>query len=47
MVSIVDRRPMTLGIIPILDAYIKHKKELLLKDVNLIWQQQSVRCILF
>ena len=26
MVSIVDRRPMTLGIIPILDAYIEHKK---------------------
>lgn len=27
MVAIVNRRPMTLGILPILDAYIAHKKE--------------------
>ncbi len=31
MVSIVNRRPMTLGIIPILDAYIKHQKEVITK----------------
>ena len=31
MVSIVDRRPMTLGIIPILDAYIEHKKNVVVK----------------
>ena len=31
MVSIVDRRPMTLGIIPILDAYIDHKKTVVIK----------------
>jgi len=31
MVSIVDRRPMTLGIIPILDAYINHKREVVVK----------------
>ncbi len=31
MVSIVDRRPMTLGIIPILDAYIDHKKSVVIK----------------
>ena len=31
MVSIVDRRPMTLGIIPILDAYIDHKKTVIIK----------------
>lgn len=31
MVSIVDRRPMTLGIIPILDAYIAHKKDVVIK----------------
>ena len=29
MVSIVNRRPMTLGIIPILDAYINHQKEVI------------------
>ena len=31
MVSIVDRRPMTLGIIPIIDAYIAHKREVVVK----------------
>ena len=31
MVSIVDRRPMTLGIIPILDAYISHKKDVVVR----------------
>ena len=31
MVSIVDRRPMTLGIIPILDAYIEHKRNVVVK----------------
>ena len=31
MVSIVDRRPMTLGIIPIIDAYIEHKKNVVVK----------------
>lgn len=29
MVSIVNRRPMTLGIIPILDAYIAHQREVI------------------
>ncbi len=31
MVAIVNNRPMTLGIIPILDAYIAHQKEVILK----------------
>ena len=31
MVAIVNRRPMTLGILPILDAYIKHQKEVIIK----------------
>ena len=31
MVSIVNRRPMTLGILPILDAYIAHQKEVITK----------------
>ena len=34
MVSIVNRRPMTLGIIPILDAYIAHNKECILNRTN-------------
>ncbi len=31
MVAIVNRRPMTLGIVEIIDAYIKHQKEVILK----------------
>ena len=31
MVSIVNKRPMTLGILPILDAYIEHQKEVITK----------------
>ena len=31
MVAIMNNRPMTLGIIPILDAYIAHQKEVILK----------------
>ena len=31
MVAIVNRRPMTLGILPILDAYIAHQKEVIIK----------------
>ncbi len=31
MVAIVNRRPMTLGILPILDAYIAHQKEVVTK----------------
>lgn len=31
MVAIVNRRPMTLGILPIIDAYIEHQKEVILK----------------
>lgn len=31
MIAIVNRRPMQLGLIPILDAYIEHQKTLLLK----------------
>lgn len=31
MVAIMNRRPMTLGILPILDAYIAHQKEVILK----------------
>ena len=31
MVAIVNRRPMTLGILPILDAYIAHQKEVITK----------------
>ena len=34
MVAIVNRRPMTLGILPILDAYIAHQKEVILKRTN-------------
>ena len=31
MVAIVNRRPMTLGIIPLLDAYIEHQRETIIK----------------
>ena len=31
MVAIVNNRPMTLGILPIIDAYINHQKEVILK----------------
>ena len=31
MVAIVNRRPMTLGILPMLDAYIAHQKEVLIR----------------
>ncbi len=34
MVAIVNRRPMTLGILPILDAYIKHQREVIVKRTN-------------
>ncbi len=34
MVAIVDRSPMTLGIIEILDAYIAHQKEVITKRTN-------------
>lgn len=34
MVAIVNNRPMTLGIMPILDAYIAHQKEVILKRTN-------------
>ena len=34
MVAIVNRRPMTLGILPILDAYIAHQKEVIVKRTN-------------
>lgn len=34
MVSIVNRRPMTLGLVDMLDAYIKHQKEVTLKRTN-------------
>ena len=34
MVSIVNRRPMTLGLVDMLDAYIKHQKEVVLKRTN-------------
>ena len=34
MVAIVNRRPMTLGILPILDAYIAHQKEVIIKRTN-------------
>ena len=34
MVSIVNRRPMTLGLVDMLDAYIKHQKEVILKRTN-------------
>ena len=31
MIAIVNRRPMQLGLIPILDAYIAHQKEVVTK----------------
>ena len=34
MVAIVNRRPMTLGVIPILDAYIAHQKEVITRRTN-------------
>ena len=34
MVSIVDRRPMTLGLIDMLDAYINHKREVVIKRTS-------------
>ena len=34
MVAIVNRRPMTLGIIPILDAYISHQRDIITKRTH-------------
>ena len=34
MIAIVNRRPMQLGLIPILDAYIEHQKEVVTKRTN-------------
>ncbi len=34
MVAIVNRRPMTIGILPMLDAYISHQKEVITRRTN-------------
>lgn len=34
MVAIVNRRPMTLGVLPVLDAYIAHQREVILRRTN-------------
>ena len=34
MVAIVDKKPMTIGILPMLDAYIKHQKEVVLRRTS-------------
>lgn len=34
MVAIVDKKPMTTGILPMLDAYIKHQKEVVLRRTS-------------
>lgn len=36
MVAIVNRRPMTLGLLQLLDAYINHQKEVLIRRSDLI-----------
>lgn len=44
MVAIVDRRPMTLGILPILDAYIKHQEEVITKRTKFDLLTAQKRC---
>ena len=43
MVAIVNRRPMTLGIIPILDAYIVHQKEVITKRTKFDLEHAQMR----
>ena len=31
MVAIINKRPMTVGILPILDAYIEHERNVIIK----------------
>lgn len=44
MVSIVNRRPMTLGIIPLLDAFISHRKEVVIKRTKFDLEVDEKRC---
>ncbi|MEG2322448.1 MAG: DNA topoisomerase IV subunit A [Bacilli bacterium] len=43
MVAIVNRRPMTLGILAILDAYIAHQKEVIIKRTKFDLEHAQVR----
>ena len=43
MVAIVNRRPMTLGILPLLDAYIKHQKEVVTRRTRYDLEEKKAR----
>ena len=44
MVSIVNRRPMTLGIIPLLDAFISHRREVVIARTKFDLEVDEKRC---
>ena len=43
MVAIVNRRPMTIGILPMLDAYIKHQREVITKRTEFDLEHAKAR----
>ena len=47
MVAIVNKRPMTLGILPILDAYIAHQKDVIIKrtEYNLAYAKSRMHIV--
>ncbi len=44
MVSIVNRRPMTLGILPLLDAFISHRREVVIARTKFDLEVDEKRC---
>ena len=44
MVAIVDKRPVQMGILPILDAYIKHREEVVTRRTNYELAKKKERC---
>ena len=49
MVSIVNRRPMTLGILPLLDAFIEHRKDVVIRRTKFYFATEIhiATCFLF
>ena len=43
MVAIVNRRPVTLGLLEILDAYIKHQREVIIKRTEFDLNKDKAR----
>ncbi len=44
MVAIVNKRPMQMGIIPLLDAYIEHREEVIVRRTRYDLQKMEERC---